>query len=408
MTTLLGVDLVGRPVLVAGGGPVAATKAAALVADGALVHVVTPIVCEAMLDLTRGPHVEWSQRDVVVDDADDVWLVVAATGDLAVDRALCARATARRVFSVCAGAAREGTARNPATTDHAGLRVGVVSTGRPDPARAVAVRNAVAAHLETADLDLRARRRSSDARGRVVLVGGGPGADDLVTVRGRRALAEADVVVTDRLGPTGLLRTLSPDVEVVDVGKTAGHHPVPQHEINRLLVEHAQRGRTVVRLKGGDPFVYGRGGEEVLACREAGVDVEVVPGVSSALSAPGAAGIPLTHRGTSAAAHIVSGHEPLEGHTLASVADEEATLVVLMGVGMLAGHVAALRARGAADDLPVAVVEEATTHRQRVTRAALSAIVDVARERGVRAPAVVVIGRVADPQLLIPPAGDGA
>lgn len=259
MTTLLGVDLVGRPVLVAGGGPVAAAKAAALVADGALVHVVTPVTCEAMLDLVDDAAVTWSRREVTPDDVAGTWFVVAATGDSAVDRDLCARATAERVFSVCAGAAEHGTARNPAVTEHAGLRVGVVSTGRPDPGRAVAVRNALVVHLQTAQLDLRTRRAVPGAAGRVLLVGGGPGAEDLITVRGRQALAQADVVVTDRLGPTGLLRTLPLDVEVIDVGKTAGHHLVPQSEINRILVEQARRGRTVVRLKGATPSSTGAG-----------------------------------------------------------------------------------------------------------------------------------------------------
>ncbi len=402
MTTLVGVELAGRPVLVAGGGPVAATKAEALVADGALVHVVTPVVCEAMLDLVDGAGVTWSQREVDVEDVAGTWFVVAATGDAEVDRALCRRATTERVFSVCAGASEHGTARNPAVTDHAGLRVGVVSLGRPDPARAVAVRNALAVHLASAQLDLRARRGRSGGRGRVVLVGGGPGAEDLITVRGRQALSQADVVVTDRLGPTGLLRTLPVDVEVIDVGKTAGHHAVPQCEINRILVDQARRGRTVVRLKGGDPFVYGRGGEEVIACREAGVDVEVVPGVSSALSAPGAAGIPLTHRGTVGAVHVVHGHERIDRHALAAVAAEGATLVVLMGVRLLAEHVRDLRAAGAAADLPVAIVEEATTERQRVTTAPLSEVTGEAARVGVRAPAVIVVGRVADPHLLAP------
>ncbi|MFC7487905.1 uroporphyrinogen-III C-methyltransferase [Knoellia sp. CPCC 206453] len=402
MTTLLGVDLVGRLVLVAGGGPVAATKAAALVADGAIVHVVTPIICEAMLDVVEESSVTWSQREVALDDVDDTWFVVAATGDTSTDRGLCERATAARVFSVCAGASEHGTARNPAVTDHAGVRVGVVSIGRPDPARVVSVRNALAVHLETASLDLRPRRRQSATKGRVVLVGGGPGAMDLITIRGRRALAEADVVITDRLGPVELLRNLPVSVEIIDVGKTAGHHPVTQSEINRLLVEKAQLGRTVVRLKGGDPFLYGRGGEEVLACREAGVAVEVVPGVSSALSAPGAAGIPLTHRGTVGAVHIVHGHERIDTHALSSSAMEAATLVVLMGVRRLADHVRDLVAHGAPGDLPVAIIEDATSDRQRVTTAGLSQIVRVAADAEVRAPAVIVVGRVADPTLLTP------
>ena len=143
-----------------------------------------------------------------------------------------------------------------------------------------------------------------------MLVGGGPGDVGLLTLAGRRALAEADVVVTDRLGPVAVLDELAPGVEIIDVGKTPGHHPVPQHEIGRILVEQAQRGRAVVRLKGGDPFVYGRGGEEV--ARVPGGRRRrstVVPGVSSAFAAPAAAGIPLTHRGTVGAVHVMNGHD---------------------------------------------------------------------------------------------------
>ncbi|PRY63192.1 uroporphyrin-III C-methyltransferase/precorrin-2 dehydrogenase/sirohydrochlorin ferrochelatase [Knoellia remsis] len=172
MTTLIGVDLVGRAVLVAGGGPVAAAKARRLVDDGAIVHVVTPVVCREMLDLCDRVAVSWSQREVALDDVTGSWFVVASTGDLAVDRALCERATSERVFSVCAGASEHGTARTPAVTEHAGLRVGVVSVGRPDPGRVVAVRNALAQHLESADIDLRPRRTAPGRRGRVVLVGG--------------------------------------------------------------------------------------------------------------------------------------------------------------------------------------------------------------------------------------------
>src|SRR5699024_4024259 len=148
--------------------------------------------------------------------------------------------------------------------------------------------------------------------GAVTLVGGGPGDVDLLTIAGRRALAEADVVVTDRLGPTGVLAELAEEVEVIQVGKEPGRHPVPQQEIITILVDQARRGRRVVRLKGGDPFLFGRGGEEVLACREAGVPVTVLPGVSSALAAPALAGIPATHRGVAGAVHVTTGHAGLD------------------------------------------------------------------------------------------------
>jgi len=184
------------------------------------------------------------------------------------------------------------------------------------------------------------------------------------------------------------------------VGKTPGHHPVPQHEINRILVERAQRGQAVVRLKGGDPFVFGRGGEEVLACREAGVAVTVVPGVSSALAAPAAAGIPLTHRGVTTAFHVVSGHDGLDSAALVAVRDASATVVVLMGVTMLAALADQAIAAGADPATPVAIVESGTLPTQRVTRDRLDAIAARAAAVGVRAPAVVVIGDVAAEDLL--------
>ena len=188
--------------------------------------------------------------------------------------------------------------------------VTVAVTAGGDPRRATTLRDAVALALDSGDLPLRHHRVA--AQGCVALVGGGPGDPELISVRGRRLLAEADVVLVDRLAPRALVDDLDPEVVVIDVGKTAGHHPLPQEEINRLLVEHAQAGRRVVRLKGGDPFVLGRGGEEALACVAAGVPVEVVPGVTSAVAVPAAAGIPVTHRGRSEQVTIASGHEGLD------------------------------------------------------------------------------------------------
>ena len=399
MTTLLGLELAGRPVLVVGGGPVAARRASALAADGALVTVVSPVLCEDLVDAYAAGTVAWVDREVREADVDGVWLVQAATGDRHVDAQVCRWATERRTWSVNTGAAESGTARTPATTTHSGLAVAVVSTGAADPARARTVRDALARTLECEPLDLRPRRRTPGT-GRVVLVGGGPGAPDLLTIRGRRALSEADVVVTDRLGPTALLDELPASVEVVDVGKTPGHHAVTQDEINRIIVEHAARGRTVVRLKGGDPFLFGRGGEEVLACRLHGIPVEVVPGVSSALSAPASAGIPLTHRGVAAGAHLTHGHGTLTAEAVACVVDRTATLVVLMGIGLLARHVDHLLASGADPATPVAIVEDGTLRTQRTTYAPLSGIVDAATAARVRAPAVIVIGDVAQPSLL--------
>jgi uroporphyrin-III C-methyltransferase/precorrin-2 dehydrogenase/sirohydrochlorin ferrochelatase len=221
-----------------------------------------------------------------------------------------------------------------------------------------------------------------------------------MTIRARRLLAEADVVVTDRLGPRSALAELPHDVQVIDVGKVPGRHAITQEEINRILVEQAELGRFVVRLKGGDPFLFGRGGEEAAALAAHGIPVEVVPGVTSALSAPLAAGIPVTHRGTTAAVHVAHGHGDLDPVAVAAVVTSAATLVILMGVATLPRHVEQLRAAGAPDDLPVAVVEDATLSTQRVSRATLGDVVEVAETREVSPPAVVVVGAVAAPGLL--------
>ncbi|PYF99775.1 uroporphyrinogen-III C-methyltransferase [Georgenia satyanarayanai] len=366
MTTLLGLELTGRTVLVAGGGRAAARRVRAMLDDGALIRVVAPGLCADLRLLVDDPAsaraLTWLAREVRESDLDGVWLALAATDDPAVDRAVARWAEERRTWCVDAGAVHDRTARTPESTSSAGRR---------------------------------RRRRASGGVGSVVLVGGGPGAVDLLTVRGRRALAEADVVVTDRLGPVDVLDELAPGVEVVDVGKTPGHHPVPQEEINAILVAQARRGRRVVRLKGGDPFVYGRGGEEVAACHAAGIPVEVVPGVSSALSVPALAGIPLTHRGTVAAFHVTSGHDALDEAALVSARDRTATLVILMGVSQLPRLMTQLLTAGADPGLPVALVENGSTPRQRVTRAVLGDVVRRAAEVGVRSPAVIVVGDVA-------------
>jgi uroporphyrin-III C-methyltransferase/precorrin-2 dehydrogenase/sirohydrochlorin ferrochelatase len=248
----------------------------------------------------------------------------------------------------------------------------------------------------------------------VALVGGGPGDPDLLTRRGHDLVHEADVVVVDRLAPRAVLAGLDPDVELVDVGKTPGNHPVPQEEINRILVEHARAGRRVVRLKGGDPYVFGRGGEEAAHCHEAGVEVFVVPGVTSALSVPAAAGIPVTHRTASRSVTVLTGHDvsdPARLAAFAAVSRTGGTLVALMGVERLPELCRGLVAAGAAGATPVAMVERGWTPRQRTTRATLENAAEAAREAGVRPPAVIVIGAVAALDLAAEPdpaAGDAA
>jgi uroporphyrin-III C-methyltransferase len=234
--------------------------------------------------------------------------------------------------------------------------------------------------------------------GSVCLVGGGPGDPELITVRGRRRLDDADVVVVDKLAPRELLATLGPDVEVVDAGKSPHRHNLTQDEINALLVDRALAGKHVVRLKGGDPFVFGRGGEEAVACVQAGVPVEVVPGVTSAIAVPACAGIPVTHRGVTQDFAVVSGHlDPSHpGATVdwEALANGPGTLVLLMAVSSLDAVAAELIKRGRDAATPVALIRSGTTPDERVITADLGSVAAVAAAEDVRPPAVVVIGEV--------------
>jgi uroporphyrin-III C-methyltransferase / precorrin-2 dehydrogenase / sirohydrochlorin ferrochelatase len=377
--------LLGRPVLVVGGGPVAARRAKGLLDAGARVTVVAPVASAALQDMADAGLLTWEARTYVSSDVDGVWFVQTATGDSAVDAQVSADAEAQRIWCVNASDHEASAAWTPAVAEVDDVKIAVNAGG--DPRRAMAVRDAVATALETGDLPLRRRRAH---RGSVALVGGGPGDTGLITVRGRRLLGQADVVVADRLGPRELLNELAPDVRVIEVGKTPGHHPVPQAEINRILVEEALNGHRVVRLKGGDPYVLGRGGEEAEYCRQHGVEVEVVSGVTSAISVPAAAGIPVTHRGLAKGFSVVTGHEELSEVP----ARPDHTIVLLMGVGQLRESASALGKAGLPDGTPVGIVENGYLPDQRVTIGTLGSIADQAEAAGVANPAVIVIGDV--------------
>lgn len=238
-----------------------------------------------------------------------------------------------------------------------------------------------------------------ECTGQVVLVGGGPGDPGLMTVAGLEAVRAADVVVTDRLAPVSVLDDLGPGVEVIDVGKVPFGPATPQEEINRILVEHARRGRTVVRLKGGDSFLFGRGGEEHLACTAAGVPVIVIPGVTSALAVPALAGIPATHRGLSQGVSVISGHVPpgSPDSTLdyGALARSGTTLVLLMAVTTLPAITAEFLTQGLPGDTPAVMVEKGSTPEQRILRGTLATIARAAAEAGIEPPAITVIGAVA-------------
>jgi uroporphyrin-III C-methyltransferase/precorrin-2 dehydrogenase/sirohydrochlorin ferrochelatase len=383
--------LLGRPVLVVGGGPVAARRAKGLLDAGARVTVVAPAASAALQELADAGLLTWERRDYRTSDVDGAWFVQTATGDSAVDAQVSADAEAQRIWCVNASDHESSAAWTPAVAVVDDVKIAVNAGG--DPRRAMALRDAVATALETGDLPLRRHRKTDAAQGTagaVALVGGGPGDAGLITVRGRRLLGQADVVVADRLGPRELLSELAPDVRVIEVGKTPGHHPVPQSEINRILVAEAQQGNRVVRLKGGDPYVLGRGGEEAEYCRQHGVEVEVVPGVTSAISVPAAAGIPVTHRGLAKGFSVVTGHEELS--EVPARADH--TVVLLMGVGQLRDSAASLARAGLPAGTPVGIVENGYLPNQRVTIGTLGTIADQADAVGVANPAVIVIGDV--------------
>ena len=376
----LHLDLAGRRVLVVGGGEVAARRTRALQAAGALVEVVARAIVDGFPDVPVTP------RAFVPDDVDGAWLVLACTG--VVDDAVAAACASRRIWCVRADDASLSDAWMPAVARVDDVVVSVTA-GR-DPRRAMALRDALTLAIETGDLPL---RRSRNGTGSVAIVGGGPGDPDLLTVKARRLIAAADVLVRDRLAP---VVPVADGVEVVEVGKVPGGPSWAQRDIEALLVDRALKGRRVVRLKGGDVHVFARGMEEVTACFRAGVAVEVVPGLSSALAAPTYAGIPLTARGVTQSFTVVSGHLPPgdPGSTVDwdALARLGGTLVLLMAVGRLGAICAALIARGRGDDTPVAVLQDATLASQSVLVTTLGAAhVETA---GVRAPAVVVIGEV--------------
>lgn len=382
-------DVSGRAALVVGGGAVASRRAAGLADAGADVTVVAPQAADRIREDGR---LRWLPRPYRADDLDGVWIAHAATGDPAVNAQVAADAEERRVWCVRADDGTRSAAWTPAVARTDDVTV-AVSAGR-DPRTTVAVRDAIRTRIAV-DLEcgtLPVRRHRQRARGHVTLVGGGPGDPGLITTRGRRALADADVVVVDRLAPRALVASLDDDVEVIDVGKAPGRQPVPQQEINDILVDRATAGLHVVRLKGGDPFVFGRGGEEAIACRSAGVPITVVPGVTSAFAAPAAAGMPVTHRGLSRAVTVASAHDELDWPALARL---NSTLVLLMGVSTLERTAQRLLDGGLAPDTPVAIVERAFLEDQRTTSATLATIGRVARERQVSNPAVIVVGEVA-------------
>jgi len=400
MTMTLGVSLTGRRVVLVGGGSVTARRLTRLVAEGAHAVVVAPQLSPEVRALVDDHGLAWRSHAVRRSDIDRAWFVHTATGDREVDALVAAWCEAERILCVNASDGSHGSARMTSEVRSGDVVVGVVGDSGVDPRRSARVSSRIREVLDRGGADLRRVRAS--APGGVALVGGGPGPIDLMTIRARRLLAEADVVIADRLGPVGVLDELDPDVQVIHVGKAPGHHSASQDEINALLVEHATAGKRVVRLKGGDPFVFGRGGEEVTACLEAGVPVEVVPAPTSAVAVPQAAGIPVTHRGVASSVHIINGQHEFTAATREALADAEVTTVLLMGVAAFGSLAERALAAGVPAARPVAFVENGHTERQRTTHSTLGRAAEDAARAGVRNPAVIVIGEVAAPELLLP------
>ena len=388
---LVGLRLAGKKVVVVGGGTVAQRRLPLLVASGADVHVITKAATPAV-EAIEG--ITLTMRAFRDGDLDGAWYVIAATDDPDVNAAIVDEAESRRVFCVRADVAIEGTAVTPATFDYEGLSVGVLAGG--EHRRSAAIRSAIHEALQqgliTADAP-------GVVEGGVALVGGGPGDPELITVRGRRLLAHADVVVADRLAPQDLLAELSPDVEVIDAAKIPYGRAMAQDAINAVLIERAKEGKFVVRLKGGDPFVFARGFEEVIACADAGIPVTVVPGVTSAIAVPALAGVPVTHRAMTHEFVVVSGHvAPDHPESLVNwdaLAAMRGTIVLLMAVERIELFAKILLEGGRPADTPVLVVQHGTTSAQRTLRSTLAEAPERIRSEGIRPPAIIVIGAVA-------------
>lgn len=392
---LVGLRLTGRKVVVVGGGTVAQRRLPLLVASGADVHVVTKAATPAVEALSRQEvGITLTMREFRDSDLDDAWYVIAATDDSDVNAAIVAGAERRRVFCVRADIAVEGTAVTPASFEYEGLAVGVLAAG--EHRRSAAIRSAIHEALQQG---LISDEASGAVRGSVALVGGGPGDAELITVRGRRLLAQADVVVADRLAPQELLAELSPEVEVIDAAKIPYGRAMAQDAINDVLIDRARAGKFVVRLKGGDPFVFARGYEEVIACADVGIPITVVPGVTSAIAVPALAGVPVTHRGLTHEFVVVSGHlAPEHPESLVNwdaLAAMRGTIVLLMAVERIELFVKVLMEGGRPADTPVLVVQHGTTSSQRTLRSTLSDAPERIRSDGIRPPAIIVIGAVA-------------
>jgi uroporphyrin-III C-methyltransferase/precorrin-2 dehydrogenase/sirohydrochlorin ferrochelatase len=441
------VDLAQRPVLVVGGGEVAARKVAGLLAAGAVVTVGAPALSAPLAQLAaewRIRHVEGEYRE---DWLDGAWLAIAATDDRALNVTVAGDAAQRRLFANVVDDAELSTFHVPAIVDRSPVIIAISSGGSApmlarrlrerletllDPALgplatllerfrvrirvrlpSLAARRRwydelfdgpIATHLRRqqpalAESTLESALDADEARshGSVALVGAGPGDPDLLTLKALRALNRADVILHDRLVSAGVLALARRDAQFIEVGKTGGSHSTCQDAIHALLLEHSRAGRRVVRLKGGDPFVFGRGGEELEFLREHAIPYEVVPGITAALACAAYAGIPLTHRGRAQSVRFMTAHcrDSLDTLDWRALAQERQTLAVYMGVGDLVTLSEKLIAHGRAASTPFALVENGSRVEQRVVIGTLAELPARANRHKVRSPALLILGEVA-------------
>ena len=441
-------DLTGLPVLVVGGGHVAERKTAALLSAGAKVRVGAPSLTAALMQQAEEEKIEHLAGSFQPAWLDDVWLVIAATDDHALNAHIAASAEERRILANVVDAPALSRFQVPAMVDRTPLTV-AVSTGGAAPVIARRVRETLETELDHAlgpltalaqryrtritqrwpdmaerrafydwlhdgpvmaqlrnarpDEAERMLRDALDAKepasrkGSVVLVGAGPGDPGLLTLHALRALNRADVILHDSLVSEVVLVLARRDAERIDVGKRCGGRHTQQEQIHQLLLEQAQAGKLVVRLKGGDPFVFGRGGEEMEFLHQHGIACEIVPGITAAVACAAYAGIPLTHREHARSVHLLTGHgkESLDAMDWPALAQDHQTLVVYMGVARLDEFTQRLLEHGRRPDTPFAIIENGTLPQQRVVSGVLQELPARAKEHSIHPPALLIVGEVA-------------
>ena len=432
--------------LIAGGGGVALRKARLLASAGARIRLVAPEVSQDLRSLLSSHHHETVVRCFRSSDLDGVCLVIAATDDATVNAQVAEEAKRQKLFVNVVDDAETGNAVMPAIVDRSPVMV-AFSTGGKAPVLARLLRQKletllpagygrlaqlagdfrqtvgnkfshindrryfwesvlsgpVAEKALAGDIDLAGRMLLEELKqsreqttGEVYLVGGGPGDPDLLTFKALRLMQQADVVLHDRLVSEEVLSLCRRDADYVYVGKKRDRHARPQEEINQLLVDLAKEGKRVLRLKGGDPFIFGRGGEEIDTLAAEGIPFQVVPGITAASGCASYAGIPLTHRDHAQSVRFVTGHLKDDSYNLnwSEMLDPGQTLVFYMGLMGLQRICAELVSHGRSPDTPIALIQKGTTERQKVFTGALSTIVDVIEGQQVKAPTLIIVGSV--------------